>query len=267
MDAMPEMIERRRYPVGDNFPADPAYFCPPEPRERGGEITADGEPTGERIGALVSWLGHITPPGAPLVPILNVPHAPGPGCVPLIARSLSLAGRPPAWPPRKRDAAIGAAVPVGLQRPRRAEGRRKRGARPRWQMEAAYFRDLCGDDEDRLAGRLDLSADHGADEHKRGPRARSVRRYIAAGRKQLSALGAWPWCMDEDGRLESRWWTRRRYAEALAEWHFMAFADALDEALRPVRHAAGERPTWRVVDYQLAARLYREQFPRLARVA
>ena len=64
----------------------------PAPLERIPEkLNLEGEPTGEPVGALVYWIWRITEPGAPLVPILNVPHAPGPGCMPLVAQSLSLA--------------------------------------------------------------------------------------------------------------------------------------------------------------------------------
>ena len=251
--------------MGDNFPADPAHFCPPAPSERGQQMAdGEGDPTGERIGALVFWIWRITPFGAPLVPILHVPHAPGPGCVPFIAQSVSVAARPPAWPQGKRDETIRVAVPAGLKRPRREQATRPREGHARWRMEAAYFSDLWGEDEKQVADRLDLAVDAGADEHKRAPRSRSARRYVGEGRRLLAALGAWPWCMDEHGRLESRWWSRQRYAEALARWHFDAFADAYDDLLRPVQYVAGARPAWRAVDYGAAVRLYREQFSELA---
>lgn len=249
--------------MGDNSPADPARFCPPViPTERGGEtVYADGRPTGECIGALVEWLWRITPPGAPLVPILDVPHAPGPGCVPFIRERFPLEGRPPTWPRRARDEQLVALVPAGLKRPRRGQGSpRPRDGHDRWRMEAAYFRDLYAEDEEQVANRLDLSFDG---DLNRGTRSRSARRYVGAGRKLLSGLGAWPWCLDASGQLGAQWWTERRYAVALAAWHFRAFADGLDELLRPVQWAAGDRPQWRVVDYKLAARLYGEQFPQL----
>lgn len=238
---MPYTVHRDDSSVGDNFPADLACFCPPSPSER--------------VGALPEWIWRITPPGAPLVPILNVAHAPGPGCVPCIRLTIAADVRPAPWPSRVRDEQIAARVPVGLNRPPRAEARRRRAGHDRWGMEAAYFRDLLDDDEERVAERLDLAID---EDPLRGPRSRSARRYVTKGREILAGLGAWPWCLDERGQLEEDWWTTQRYAKALAAWHFNAFADGLDELVRPAQYAAGERPAWRVVDRDLATRLYRD---------
>jgi hypothetical protein len=45
-------------------------------------------------------------------------------------------------------------------------------------------------------------------------------RYQVAGRKRLSRLGAWPWCLRDSGRLPPRWYSEEEFARALAIWHY-----------------------------------------------
>ena len=55
-------------------------------------------------------------------------------------------------------------------------------------------------------------------------------RRAAAGRRRLSRLGAWPWCLKDDGRLPPRWYCEERYATVLATWHYQQTLAALASA-------------------------------------
>lgn len=257
---MAESFRQIHAPRRDSFPADPARFCPPDPRARGSELVDENlEPTGEHIGSLAEWLGRITPPGAPVVPILNVRELRGPGCVPLIREYVQAERRPAVWPRQKRDAEILQLVPVGIVRPARGEAPRPRDGLPRWYMEAAYFRDLWGKSEQEVAAGIEASC---SEDFSRGrePDSRTARRWTGQGRQILADLGAWPWCLRSAGKLEPRWWRERRYAEVLAVWHFRVFEDALSDLLAPVQYAAGDRARWRRHNREAAADLYRAQF-------
>lgn len=51
--------------------------------------------------------------------------------------------------------------------------------------------------------------------------SRGARRYAEQGRARLSRLGAWPWCLTDDGKPPpSRWYGQEKYAKALALWHY-----------------------------------------------
>jgi hypothetical protein len=66
--------------------------------------------------------------------------------------------------------------------------------------------------------------------------ARGVRRYVAAGRPILAALGAWPWsCFTECAaarRPPGDWWTLPAALEPLTRWHFSAWRALWLEARR-----------------------------------
>ena len=103
----------------------------------------------------------------------------------------------------------------------------------RWRLEAAVLSDLRGLTNLEIADLLDITDDssrNGAGD------SRSVRRYVGPGRKELAALGAWPWCLT-GGKPIANWWTDRRYAAALAQWHATASIDAVAEILRHVPNA------------------------------
>lgn len=247
--------------IQENKGVDSAYFFPPTPTEReaGRAVDGDGRPTGEPTPALPYWLWRLTIEGAPLVPILHVPHAPGPGVVPFLRLRVPLGARPVGWPRARRDAQILALVPAGQRRWPRKDRPRARAGRPRWTTEAAYFRDLCGEPEVEVARRLDL-----ADDTLRGEDgSRSARYSVAQGRRRLGAIGAWPWALAPAGKLPRDWWRDVRYAEALAAWHRESFVAMVGDALRPAQYAAGDRSDMRYApgNREAALRLYAEQFP------
>lgn len=93
--------------------------------------------------------------------------------------------------------------------------------------------DLRGFSSLEIADLLDIADD--ASRNGAG-NSRSVRRYVGPGRKELAALGAWPWCLT-GGKPIAKWWIDRRYASALANWHMSATTEAVSEILRHVPSA------------------------------
>jgi hypothetical protein len=258
---MPESLHATVEDGQENLGVDLARFFPPAPGEREAErvVDGDGRPTGEPTPALPYWLWRLTIAGAPVVPILAVAHAPGPGCVPFLRWRAPLDRRPVGWPRAQRDAEILALVPAGHRRWPRRDGPRASAARPRWYAEAAYFRDLCGETEVKIAQRLDL-----ADDEARGEDgSRSARNWIAQGRQCLGVLGAWPWCLAPAGRLPPAWHREARFAEALAAWHRESFVAMVGDSLRGVQYAAGDRSDMRYApgNHETALQLYAAQFP------
>jgi hypothetical protein len=273
---MPESLHATAGRIQENNGVDSAYFFPPTPTERGiyGPPDADGRPTGEPTPALPYWLWRLTIPGAPLVPILDVPHAPGPGCVPFLRGRVPLDLRPVGgqamaasrdgalalgWPRAQRDAEILALVPAGQHRWPRRDGPRARAARPRWYAEAAYFRDLGAETEVEVAQRLDL----GDDTLRGEDGSRAARYWIAQGRERLAAIGAWPWCLSPAGRLPADWYREPRFAVALGAWHRESFVAMVGDSLRGVQYAAGDRSDTRYApgNHEAALQLYAAQFP------
>lgn len=245
------IIQRREVHVADNLGVDWRTFCPP------------CGPSSD----LARWLWLLTPTSAPLVPVVveNAPQPPHPGYMPLLYRL----AQPPvtSWPHRKRDAEIAARLPAGVHR--KPGHQAPRAGKERWQMETAWHMDIHGQAQAEAAATLDL-----CDESYVGKAgSRSVRRYRLAGRAILSRLGAWPWCLDEAGELEERWWETKRYAEALAAWHFDAFRNAVNDLLGTVELAAGRDLRWRTdanrLDHarQLYADWYADWYARTSHAA
>ena len=73
-------------------------------------------------------------------------------------------------------------------------------------------------------------------------------RRAAAGRRRLSRLGAWPWCLADDGPLPPRWYCKKRYATVLATWHYQQTLAALAATFRSFPSA--------VATFDAAAREY-----------
>jgi hypothetical protein len=73
---------------------------------------------------------------------------------------------------------------------------------------------------------------------KVGSESRGGYRYTAAGRKLLSQLGAWPWCLSEDGRLPDKWYPQQDYAEALALWNYQQALALFASAIRSTPRAS-----------------------------
>lgn len=65
---------------------------------------------------------------------------------------------------------------------------------------------------------------------KLGSESRGGYRHQAAGRKRLSRLGAWPWCLKHDGHLPPRWYGEEECATVLATWHYQQTLAALASA-------------------------------------
>jgi hypothetical protein len=103
------------------------------------------------------------------------------------------------------------------------------------QMSAAFARDIHGMDTIGIAQTANLDDDfiyprntkkgkfviNGELRDKKvGSESRGGYRHAAAGRKPLSRLGAWPWCLTDSGRLPPQWYRKEEYATALATWHY-----------------------------------------------
>lgn len=203
---------------------------------------------------LMRWLWLMTPANAPTVPLLeSTGRNDGPGHVPFLD---AFAPREiPAWPHSVRQNAVSEALPIGVHR--EPGHQRPREGRQRWMLESAYLRDLRGSTTVQIADSLDLFDVQSRITERR---SRSADRYIGPGRKTLAELGAWPWCLAEDGKLERRWWTIERYAEALLVWHQNACIDAVEAALISSRGLITP-PTWRstTVTWIVAREMYRTQ--------
>lgn len=194
------------------------------------------------------WL--CTPPGAPTVPVLeSTGRDDGPGHLPLLDRPRGLHQTP-----RQRLENVRAALPDGVAR---VPGHQKpQVGRARWAIEAAYWRDIYGESEAAVGTRLDLY------ESWDDERSRGARRYVSDGRRTLAEVGAWPWALDDAGRLERRWWNRERYCEALFVWHERAFIENVNRALLSV-DALRVRPEWAHREgWRPARRLYVEWLER-----
>ncbi|MGI8730827.1 MAG: hypothetical protein ACR2LK_12710 [Solirubrobacteraceae bacterium] len=259
---MAGMLNHRSPDMWVNLPVDPARFCPPDPEARGSELLDENDrPCGEHIGALAEWLFRITPPGAPVVPILNVSELRGPGCAPFLRGRVPLDRRPVGWPRARRDAEILALVPPGTTRPQRGEAPWPQQSRRRWHMEQALFHDIWGEKIHKVAGRIEAATADGW--HGGRERSRTAERWISDGRAILSKLGAWPWCLSPAGRLPADWWREPRFAEELATWHRESFVAMVGDALRASQYAAGDRSDMRYApgNREAALQLYRQQFP------
>lgn len=191
---------------------------------------------------LIDWLWNLIPPGAPVIPVgtaapdgmkdsrLDTFRPVGLPCIRLAA-SPPIVGFREHWTEQiaERMPATYARAP-GRQAPRKGI--------KLWQMEAAVYRDLVGSGTAEIADVLDLR-----DDSTRGAEngSRSARRYVEAGRRQLVALGAWPWALQplDDGVLPRGWHRAEHFATALAHWHYYATRETLQDCLRRVERAAG----------------------------
>jgi hypothetical protein len=218
------------YIVGHNAARVPDTFAPYR-----GLFCPDMPPSPE----FVRWLWVITPARAPTIEIIaSEGREHGPGHVPLLAM---LAPRDiPRVRGHDQRQAVLASLPARVYR---ESGRQApRSGVDRWGIECAYFRDLRGESSLEIADRLDLRDD----QSRTGEGgSRSARRYYARGRKILASLGAWPWALAADGRLERNWWRVERYADALLIWHREAFCDAVNDVLVTVDGLTVPQ-TWRV---------------------
>jgi hypothetical protein len=205
---------------------------------------------------LTRWLWLMTPPGAPTVPVLeSTGRDDGPGHVPLLwtAQTADL------WQmdSRARIDAVRSRLPQGVAR--EPGTHRPRAGRGRWAIEAAYLRDVWGHSEAEIGERLEL---YDTDEAKTAgsDRCRQARTYVSSGRRTLASLGAWPWALDDEGRLERQWWTIERYAAALLVWHELSCVQAIEDALRATRGLITP-PMWRSLadTWRPAHDLYRVQ--------
>lgn len=197
-------------------------FCPPAHRRPSWD--------------LARWLWLLTPPGAPVIPVLQGDRPPPhPGCVPYLGRHI------PEWPHKERNAALRAQLP-GEPIARKPGTHAPRSGKLRWEVEAAFRRDINGASEGEVAQRLELT--EGVD---RQPEAsRSARRYVSNGRRSLADIGAWPWCLAPNGRPVRNWWTQEHYLGPLARWHRLAFVRAANDLLGTVDMAVGSHDGERV---------------------
>jgi hypothetical protein len=209
-------------------------------------------PLREPSDELMRWLGLLMPVDAPTVPVLGTDgRSEGIGHVPPI-EALS-PHHLPVFPTERRRV-IADVLPAGV--PRLPSRQAPREGIRRWSMESAFFRDIRGCSTAQIADMLDLTDD--STRASEGG-SRSARRYVAQGRAILAQLGAWPWCLAENGRLEKRWWTIERYAGAILVWHERACVEASEATVLAMR-AVITTPTWRSAEFDARAReLYREQ--------
>jgi hypothetical protein len=108
-----------------------------------------------------------------------------------------------------------------------------------WSMKTAFYRDICGYEEVELMHQVEFRdwASEAA-----GDGSRSVRRYLELGREGLARLGAWPWCLAENGRPTRHWYRDEQYARPLALWHYQQTVSVVAAALAAVESAAGATP-------------------------
>jgi hypothetical protein len=57
-------------------------------------------------------------------------------------------------------------------------------------------------------------------ETKVGSESRGAYRHAETGRKWFSRLGAWPWCLAEEGKLPGEWYYQEDYLKAFAQWNY-----------------------------------------------
>jgi hypothetical protein len=184
-----------------------------------------------------SWLAqHVQVPGADVI----VVRAPGLdrgafGCAPLIAER----ARPRLQRPLLRGELEERMPPVIARQPGHQaplEGK------PMWEMNVAFARDIYGMDTVGIAVALDLDDYHARVVDKRKidnvDGSRGGRRYVESGRARLWRLGAWPWCITDDGRLPPRWYCEEEYATALATWHYQQTLATLAATFRSFPSAA-----------------------------
>jgi hypothetical protein len=212
---------------------------------------------------LVEWLWNLTPPGASVIPMgRRVPH--GTKAYDLDAYTVTgvpclRLGAQPRMPAIRssRQVEIRKRMPASF---RREPGRHApRAGIAKWQMEAAFYRDLVGMRTSELADVLDFR-DDSTRAAENG--SRSARRYVEAGRVALMELGAWPWALEPEdgGRLPAGWHRDLRYAGALAGWHHRETCETIEDCLSAVESAAGSRERWRT---EAAARMAEEAYQRM----
>jgi hypothetical protein len=243
--------------LDSNGPVKLPYFLPPH----GVDLRTFCVP--QPSWALVQWLWMLTPPGASVIPIGDyVPHGTkeydldayavkGVPCLQL--------GAQPQMPGIRssRQGEIRKRMPAAY---RREPGRHApRAGVPKWQMEAAFYRDLVGLTTAKLADELDFR-DDSTRAAENG--SRSARRYVEAGRVALMELGAWPWALEPEngGRLPAGWHYDLRYAAALAGWHHRETCETIEDCLSAVESAAGSTERWRTA---AAAEVAREAYQRM----
>jgi hypothetical protein len=183
----------------------------------------------------VQWMNSLIPRGADVVQVATRSL----GRVPLIAER--------ARPPLPRDPALlrqeldSRMPPVGAREPKRQAPWK---FKPMWEINSAFARDICGMDTVGIAQALGLG-DYfmtglvGSEQGSRGGR-----RYAEAGRARLSRLGAWPWCLTEDGELQpDTWFHEQKYARSLARWHYQQWLAVFAAQFRSFALAAPHPPT------------------------
>ncbi len=186
----------------------------------------------------------LIPPGAPVIPIgTNVPNGTRNYALDIYdARGvpcLHLGADPQFSPDRKtRVEQIRERMPPAYWREPGRQAPRKGVAK--WQIEAAFYRDLVGLGTAEIADDMDLRDQSTRDTENA---SRSARRYVERGRLQLVALGAWPWTLQPHmkGVLPPNWHRQERFASALAQWHFSATTEAIRDCLSAAEWAAGSR--------------------------
>ena len=154
------------------------------------------------------------------------------------------------------------ALPPGVHR--EPQHQAPRLGKRRWAIESAYRRHLLGHSELQIADSLDLTDHLNRVTGSRKRESRSVRRYVKEGRKTLATLGAWPWAVEKDGRLDVRgWWRDDRFAAALFAWHEEAFVMAYNDTLLSADNITG-RERYRTDGDRLSAGcdLHRERLRR-----
>jgi hypothetical protein len=96
--------------------------------------------------------------------------------------------------------------------------------KPMWEINVTFARDIHGMDTVGIAVALGLDdyREDVVEERKINnvDGSRGGRRYVESGRARLSRLGAWPWCLRNDGQLPPRWYCEEEFATALATWHY-----------------------------------------------
>jgi hypothetical protein len=187
------------------------------------------------------WLMDLTPPEAEVVPIMGPIGVDGrwpteclrPFGAPLITEFAD----PPL--PRRRDARrIAVAERMPAPHARQPGRQAPRSGIPMWTMNTAFVTDIYGLNSLEAMRALELR-DYSTVDAEGG--SRSARRYAEQGRRALSKIGAWPWCLTPDGRLPERWYRDSSYAYVLARWHYQQSLAVLAAAFHAVECAAGGR--------------------------
>lgn len=126
---------------------------------------------------------------------------------------------------------------AGNWQPKGPQTKSQRAGRARRDILAAVCADLHGRSLSWVSGIVLGLQDHEefTKDGKVSKEPRNARRYRARGRALLAALGAWPWALTAEGRLDHDWREDRSFMFSLECWASRALDDLRGEIARTSR--------------------------------